>query len=275
MDNNIKFICPICGEDLTLQGKSMCCKCHHTFDIAKQGYVNLLPVQNKHSLHPGDTKEMLLARRSFLDSEFYTPITNSVTDCVKERLQNIHQPVILDIGCGEGYYTSKISDCVGNASSVCGIDISKDGIKMACSRSKDIKWAVATAAVLPIETDSAHLITAMFSLVSPCEFSRVLKSGGYVIEVTAGDKHLYQLKEIIYDTVYPQHKAFTDTTAFFTDESTAEHTFDFTLENKDLVNLLKMTPHYWRIKEERRIQLESTPKLTLTADYRVRVLKRK
>ena len=273
LNNNVKLICPICGKPLSLNNRSLACAKRHSFDLAKQGYVNLLPVQNKKSLHPGDTKEMLTARRSFLNSGIYLPICNSVTAKTAELLKDTENPQIVDIGCGEGYYTTAIKGSANNASCM-GIDISKDAVRMACSRDKDIVWAVATAGCLPVEDNSTDLITAMFSLISKDEYTRILKKGGYILEVIAGNNHLIELKHIIYDEVYKQDKKPAYISDDFKEISREEQEFTFTLDNAQLKNLLMMTPHLWRIKKENREKLEQTQSLTLTAHYWVRVLKK-
>lgn len=274
LNNNVKLICPICGKQLITGEKSLTCIKRHSFDIAKQGYVNLLPVQNKKSLHPGDTKEMLSARREFLNSGIYQPICKSVTQIVSRLMQNQKQPQIVDIGCGEGYYTTAIKNTVANSSCI-GIDISKDAVKMACSRNKEIVWVVATAGCLPVADNSTNLITAMFSLISKEEYTRILKKGGYIVEVIAGNNHLIELKQIIYDEVYKQNKKPAYIGNDFKEVSCIEQEFSFTLDNPQLKNLLMMTPHLWRIKRENREKLEKTESLTLTAHYWVRVLRKR
>lgn len=273
MDNNINLICPVCSKRLTVAGKSLICTKHHSFDIAKQGYVNLLPVQNKKSLHPGDTKEMLVARREFLNSGIYLPICNSVTEKVKKLTQKADAPQVVDIGCGEGYYTTAIKNAIGNCNCI-GIDISKDAVKMACSRDKSIAWVVATAGCLPVADNSTNLITAMFSLISKDEYSRILKKGGYIVEVIAGNNHLIELKHIIYNEVFKQDKKPADIGNGFKEISREEQQFTFTLDNQQLKNLLMMTPHLWRIKKENREKLEQTQSLKLTAHYWIRVLEK-
>ncbi len=268
LDNGgIRLVCPICAKPLIKDDKRFICEKSHSFDIARQGYVNLLPVQNKHSLNPGDTNEMLTARRSFLDSGSYMPICSSVIDAVK-KYRRTESPVVLDIGCGEGYYTELIKQsCKGVYS---GIDISKDGVRMACSRSRDILWLVATASSLPFESRSVDVITAMFSLIQPEEYARVLKDGGCFIEVTVGSDHLRELKEIIYDEVFEQHKHPSPCTELFDEAECTEHRFRIKLDNTQLCQLLKMTPHFWRIHKERLEMLEKTESLELTVHYWLR-----
>lgn len=268
MEKGLKLICPVCRQRLKLNGKSCVCKNSHSFDIARQGYLNLLLVQNKHSLNPGDTPQMLKARRSFLNSGKYLPICESVSEALKKYSPS-SEPVVIDSGCGEGYYTSLIKQKCGGI--YAGVDISKDGVRMACSRDKAILWLVATAAALPIENSSADAVIAMFSLMLPNEYARVLKKGGCVIEVTVGNDHLKELKEIIYDEVFVQDKYPSPCGKSFEEKECSEHRYTLTLNNDELRSLLMMTPHFWRIHKEKRERLEATERLEITVHYWLRV----
>lgn len=267
------LICPICKSSLELSGKSLVCRKNHSFDIARQGYVNLLPVQNKKSLHPGDTREMLSARRSFLDSGIYMPVRNIVVSEVSRLAESLDKPLIVDMGCGEGYYTCSIKDSVKDCECI-GIDISKDAVKMACSRDKSVSWIAATAGCIPVKNDSTDIITAIFSLISKNEYLRILKKGGFVVEITAGNDHLKELKQIIYDEVYVQNKKPSFIGEEFKEIKREEHKFSFSLKNEELQTLLAMTPHFWRIKKENREKLEKISELTLTAHFWLRVLRK-
>lgn len=273
MNNENCLICPLCSELLATEGKALKCANGHCYDKARQGYINLLPVQSKHSLHPGDTKEMLIARRAFLDSGSYIQIADDVADVLKRYMQNPNEGLLVDVGCGEGYYTSYLEKNLGV--SCIGADISKDGIKMACSRSKSIQWLVATASHLPIANGCADAITAMFALFLPDEYARVLKKGGLAVEVTVASEHLYEMKSIIYKEVFPQDKHPSPCTEQFEEILCEKHSFKRMLSNSELVNLLRMTPHFWRIHKERREQLEQTEGLEITAAYWIRVLRKK
>ena len=273
MDERIRLLCPVCGAELRDDNSRLfCTKKGHSFDKARQGYINLLPVQNKHSLNPGDTKEMLAARRSFLDKGCYSPICMAAAEAIK-RYSPSGSPVIADIGCGEGYYTSFFKAFCGAA--CIGIDISKEGARMACSRDRDILWLVATASHLPLADGCADVVSAIFSLFMPEEYARILKKGGCAVEITAGTEHLIELKSIIYDEVFEQHKHPSPCGELFYEAECREHKFSLTLDNPELRELLLMTPHFWRIKKERREQLEQTDKLTLTVHYWVRALIKK
>ena len=265
------LICPLCGEPLVAIGGSLLCVGRHTYDVARQGYVNLLPVQQKHSLHPGDTPEMLAARRAFLNEGHYAPICS---DVIAALLRQGEPPrTLTDVGCGEGYYTAEFAREFPTARCI-GADISKAAVKMAASRSKQISWIVATASHLPIADDSMDGITAMFSLVCEEEFARVLRKGGIVVEVTAGTNHLIELKQIIYDDVFEQHKHPKPPQGNLKEISCELRSFRLKLSNAQLRNLLQMTPHTLRVKPENRAQLEATPSLSLTVEYFVRVLQK-
>lgn len=272
MNERIRLICPVCGSPLLSEDKSYVCSQRHRFDRARQGYVNLLPVQSKHSLHPGDTKEMLLARRRFLDSGLYEPVCRSVTEAFQTYLSE-PCPLIADIGCGEGYYTALIKEICG--ADCIGVDIAKEGVRMACSRDKSILWLVATASHLPLADASLDGLSAMFSLFLPQEYARVLKKGGCVAEVTVGSDHLRELKEIIYESVFEQHKHPSPCGPLFEEVMCQEQRYQITLNRQQLQDLLLMTPHFWRIKEERRERLMQTEALRLTVNYFIRVLTKK
>lgn len=263
--------CPLCKEPLVRSGGSLVCAKRHTFDIARQGYVNLLPVQQKHSLTPGDTPAMLAARRAFLDEGHYAPVCADVTAAVEAYAPRID--TWIDAGCGEGYYTAAFARQFPQAA-VTGADIAKTAVRMACARDKRIRWITATASHLPLADGSADVITAMFSLLCEEEYARVLRGNGIVVEVTAGTDHLIELKRVIYDEVFPQHKHPAPPRGFLREISCERHSFRFTLEGSSLTNLFEMTPHTLRVPPERRQRLAALPSLTLTADYFVRVLQK-
>ena len=133
----MELICPICGEQLDNQGRSYVCPNRHSFDVARQGYVNLLPVQQKHSQNPGDTREQVLSRRSFLEADFYAPIARALIDTARE-MQAVGP--ILDIGCGEGYYCTRLAKALG--AELTGLDISKEAVRVAAGKYKEDRKSV-------------------------------------------------------------------------------------------------------------------------------------
>ena len=237
-------ICPICGSDLSCQKPAWCCENGHSFDVARQGYVNLLTVQQKHSLCPGDTREMVVARREFLEGGYYLPIAQKLQELICTYAPKTQS--VLDVGCGEGYYLSQIK-----AAEKWGIDISKEAVRFASARDKSAQFVTATAAHLPFQNGSFDCLLSMFALTMAEEFSRILKENGIFIQVLAGEKHLMGLKSIIYPTLLEKEKDLHPQLEHFTLLHEETLSFDFHLEGQELLHhLLYMTPHVWRISKE-------------------------
>jgi 23S rRNA (guanine745-N1)-methyltransferase len=256
----MNLICPICGFQLNNEGKRYVCPNQHSFDIARQGYVHLLPVQQKHSKNPGDTREQVLSRREFLEAGFYAPIAEALIETAKE-LGITGQ--ILDVGCGEGYYSARLADALG--ARVTGLDISKEAVRCAAAKYKGKQWLCATAAHIPVEDGSADLLTSLFALTLPEEFRRVLKKDGYFFQVLAAEDHLLGLKGIIYDTLTHQEKNTEPEIPGFERVKSVPIRFSFTVEGQQVQNLLSMTPHVFRIGKEGAERLRKTERLTDTA----------
>ena len=238
-------ICPLCEKPLSREAKNWHCENGHTFDVARQGYVNLLTVQQKHSLNPGDTREMVLARRQFLEAGYYLPIGETLKRLVSEHCP--HAQNVLDVGCGEGYYLSHLSHIPHRY----GIDISKDAVRYAAGRYKDCTWLTATASHLPFAEGSFHVLLSMFALTMAEEYARVLSPGGIFLQVLAGAQHLTALKNIIYPTIREKEKEADPTLEGFTLLHKETLEFDFSLHSAEQIQaLLSMTPHVWRISKE-------------------------
>lgn len=257
----IKPICPVCGLPLSEDEHAWRCENRHSFDIARQGYVNLLTVDKKHSLHPGDTREMVAARKAFLDAGYYRPIADKVCALLK----NAAPQRILDAGCGEGYYLTQVGEAFPH-SDLWGIDISKDAVRFAAARNKQAHWLTATAAALPFADGSFDAVLSMFALTAETEFARVLKKGGLFLQLLAGEEHLMGLKNIIYPQIIRKEKQQEKELAGFTLCRHEILEFSFSLEDTAQVrNLLSMTPHFWRISKEGAERLANTNRLDDTA----------
>ena len=250
--------CPICGNILNKEERCYRCQQNHCFDVARQGYVNLLPVQNKRSLNPGDTRQQVLARRCFLEGGFYRPIS----DALNSLAEGCTGP-ILDAGCGEGYYSSRLAKHL-NAELI-GVDISKEAVRCAAASYKAATWLCASAARLPVADRSVGLVTSLFAMTDGAEFHRVLKPGGYFIRVLAAPDHLPELKKVIYDQVFHKEKEGMTELPGFTLEKIVPICFTFTVEGQQVQNLLSMTPHVYRISKAGADRLRQTEALTDTA----------
>ena len=254
----MELLCPICGEILTKQEKSYRCEKGHSFDIARQGYIHLLPVQNKRSLNPGDTPEQVLARREFLQGGFYAPILDTLYTMAKA-----YTGPILDVGCGEGYYSAGLAERMNCP--LTGLDISKEAVRRAAGKYKNAQWLCASAARLPIATESVGILTSLFALTVPDEFYRVLRKDGVFLQVLAAEDHLLGLKSIIYPQLTHREKNSAPMLEGFVLQESKPVKFTFTVEGQQVQNLLYMTPHIYRISKEGLRRLQNTPCLTDTA----------
>ena len=265
----MKLLCPICGEELNLTGKQYVCSRNHSFDVARQGYVNLLAVQQKHSLNPGDTREQVLSRREFLEAGFYAPIAETLIEEAK-ALGITGQ--ILDVGCGEGYYSSRLADAL--EAPLTGLDISKEAVRCAAAKYKGKQWLCATAAHIPVEEGSVSLLTSLFALTLPQEFARVLKEDGFYFQVLAAEDHLLGLKGIIYDQLNFKEKNTVPELPGFELVKTVPIRFSFTVEGQQIQNLFSMTPHVFRIGKDGAERLRNTEILTDTASCVLNIYRR-
>ena len=253
----MELICPVCGCTFSRVDREYRCENRHSFDIARQGYVNLLTVQQKKSLHPGDTREQVLSRRAFLEAGYYAPIARTLCDTALEL--GAKGPV-LDVGCGEGYYSAQLAKALG--AELTGLDISKEAVRCAAGKYKDALWLCGTAAHLPVADGSAGLMTSLFALTMPEEFRRVLSPGGYYFQVLAAEDHLMGLKSVIYPELLHKEKNTVPELPGFTLVKSVPIRFSFTVEGEQVRNLLSMTPHVYRISREGAQRLAATETLT-------------
>ena len=264
----MKLLCPICSAPLERIDRSYRCEAGHSFDLARQGYLHLLPVQNKHSLHPGDTREQVLSRRRFLEAGFYAPIADTL--CRKARELGLTGP-ILDVGCGEGYYSSRLASAIG--AELTGLDISKEAVRCAAARYKGPTWICGTASRLPVPDGSAQVLTSLFALTMPEEFHRVLMKDGYFFQVLAQEDHLLGLKSIIYPTLTHKEKDVTPAVPGFRLLESVPIRFPFTVEGQQVQDLLSMTPHVYRISKEGARRLAETETLTDAASCMLNIFR--
>ena len=264
------FICPVCRQGLECEGKTLTCPSRHTFDKAKSGYVNLLVSSKMNSKAPGDNKEMVTSRRDFLDKGYYAPLCRALA----EKAGELGGRVYLDAGCGTGYYTSAVIDALGEC--VClGVDISKFATDVASKREKRASFAVASVYDLPVDDGSIDIITNVFSPMADGEYRRVLKKGGHLLYVVPAPRHLYSLKELLYDTPYENEVSYPEYEGFEEIER-VECDFDMTLgSNEDIESLFTMTPYFWRTPQGALEKIRATDTLKTRAEFYISVLRRK
>ncbi len=275
--------CPIDGELLELCDKQLICSNGHTFDLARQGYVNLLPVQHKRTKHPGDSKTMVLARSRFLNSGVYESVAEKLAETTFSQLIDNEDSCVLDAGCGEGYYLDHIFNYLKDknntsAISFVGMDISKEAIVEAAKRNKQISWIVGTNRQPPLEPSSVDIILCVFGFQSFAGFNKILKSGGKIILVEPGADHLMELREIIYSKVKQtplQDLAQLEDMGFSILDSQPLQFKTGAINNKQINDLLIMTPHFYRATKEGREAAANLQELDLTVDVVFRILQKK
>lgn len=276
--------CPIDGERLVLHEKQLACKNGHSFDVSRQGYVNLLPVQHKRSKEPGDSKEMVIARTEFLNSGFYEPVADKLTEMLLALLLDNHsgrqETCLLDAGCGEGYYLDFIinSPDFNNKLSLIGLDISKPAIISAAKRNNQISWIVGTNRQPPVLENSVDIILCVFGFQNYAGFRKILKTDGKIILVEPGTDHLKELREIIYNdpkiTEIPGSCLAEENGLQVADEQSL--LYKITLNNnKQIKNLLLMTPHFYRANKTGREAALELQEIALTVEMVFRVLEKK
>ena len=253
------FVCPICKQSLLRREKSLVCDNRHTFDIAKEGHVNLLRTAG--SLH-GDNKQMVAARRAFLEKGYYAHLKETLHQTVARYL---NQGNLLDSGCGEGYYTEGL---IQNTNlSVYGIDISSRATALAAKKPNIRGVAVASAYDLPIMTGSCQAITNIFSPFCREEFERILVSGGYLFNVIPAEYHLWELKAAVYDTPYENKLNPLETEGFrFVEKIPIEKTIHLQTQD-DVAQLMMMTPYFYRTSREGHARAEQLTNIDVRASF--------
>lgn len=243
------FVCPKCRKLLTKKEQVYVCPQGHSYDRAKEGYVHLLPVNKMHAKVPGDSKEMVRARREFLESGSYALFREKLADLVLEAVAGNPAPVLLDAGCGEGYYLRGVAQHLEEAGckpELYGFDISKFAVKAAAKRQKNGNFAVASIFDIPVEEETVDCLYNVFAPMVEEEFARVLKPGGVMLFAVPTVRHLYGLKEILYEHPYENPYKETDYQGFsFVRRVTIESDLHLT-DPKQIQNLFAMTPYYWK-----------------------------
>lgn len=263
---NFKHLaCPIDGLPLEQIDNSYKCASGHSYDMARQKYINLLAVQDKRSKNPGDTKEMVLARQGFLNTGLYRPISEHLNQEVGAHITKSFtgdQINIFDAGCGEGYYLYELQKHLKNSPlknddvlvSLAGMDISKPAVIEATKRNRDdITWLVGTNRVLPVLEQSLDMILCMFGYPVFDQFAKCIKDQGLIVLVEAAQNHLIEVRKWLYDDIKDKDQRAVrakQAEGHFDYVHEERQTFTIELSNETaLDDLLAMTPYYYRFKD--------------------------
>jgi 23S rRNA (guanine745-N1)-methyltransferase len=259
-------ICPVCGGNLARVGRTLKCSQAHSFDVSREGYVNLLFTRGKRPKVLGDTRDMLLARREFLDRGHYAPLSDAINRRVAHYLSDPPRqnrgtaPIcIVEVGCGEGYYVGRLKrhldDKVGGGD-ICyfGMDISKEAARLAAKRYGEIRFIVADVKRKALFSDAAVGVALnVFAPRNPVEMARITAPGGMLLVVIPNSDHLESLRArlgllgIEADKERRVVEQFAET---FRVAGTRTLAYDVHLNGQDLIDLVRMTPNYWHTSEE-------------------------
>ncbi len=276
------LICPHCQTALALTNKLYRCENNHCFDIGKAGDVNLLLPNQKRSKNPGDSKAMVGARRDFLPSGVYQPIAELLGKYVTMLGQG-EPKVIADAGCGEGYYLRQIQrlcypsldyptpDYFGdNGGEFVGWDISKYAVQSAAKQANfRSQWLTASNAAIPIADNQIDILLSNFGFEVADEFARVVKSGGYVMTLDVGEKHLLELRELIYPSIKPYHAKPSLSGLTLLKEDNLQ--YEVTLSAQQIAQLMLMTPHFYRATQQAKYELSKLTELSVTVSVILRI----
>lgn len=269
------FRCPVCGEPLARGERAYACPNRHSYDLAKEGYAYLLPPNQKRSAAPGDDRQMALARREFLSRGYYELLLNTL--CCEILALCGESPVILDAGCGEGYYTAGIFQALraaGRRPRMAGTDISKFILRSAARREKGIEFAVASSYRLPLADGSADVLLNCFSPLALEEFRRVLRPGGWFLYVVPGAGHLWEMKEILYEKPYPNEEKESPYEGFAYREIVPVDGTVCLDCREDIQNLFRMTPYFWKTPRAGAERLAALDRLEVRTSFRVHVFEK-
>lgn len=255
--------CPVCKKALSKNNRQYRCENHHCFDIAKQGYTNLYLKSSKNS---GDNKQMVDARTNFLSLSHYRVLNEAIC----KMLHSLKCDVLVDAGCGEGYYTKQLAK---EAKQVFAFDLSKEALKISSKQSPDIDYFLSSIFELPLSDSSVDVISNIFAPCAEKEFARILKPGGYLIKVDPNVDHLHQMKEILYDDVVNNTVLDLDIDGF-TLERYEEISFMMDLNQEGIESLFKMTPYAYKTKQEKSEQLLKREQLCCKASFMIYLFKK-
>lgn len=240
--------CPICQSAFQENPQGLVCSNRHQFDRSKEGYFNLLPVQHKNSLTPGDAKAQLKARREFLQAGFFDPLKSKILSLIDPSTKTL-----LDLGCGEGYFTRGIASDFPDTE-IYAVDIAKAGVAMAAKSAKElpnITHIVASNFDLPIQDQSMDVILRIMAPSKDAELQRVLKPDGKLLVVIPGEQHLIELRKKIYKEIR-QLQPLPEIDGFVLKE-TVSIKFSIELSDSDqMQSLLEMTPFAWKIDQQKK-----------------------
>ena len=256
--------CPVCGGRLENTDRRLVCAAGHSYDLARQGYVNLLPTGGAAGKRHGDDSAMVRARTDFLEKGYYEPIRDALLRAM-EKYVPAGSPVV-DAGCGEGYYTAAV---LRAGYDVCGVDISREAVK-ACAR-RGVPCAAASTAHLPLTDGSQRAVLCLFAPLETAEFRRVLAPGGVLLRAVPLQRHLWGLKKAVYARPYENPAPEEAAEGFETPDHEDVKTVLRLTDREDIQNLFRMTPYWYKTSREDEEKLSRLSELETEIEVRIGV----
>jgi 23S rRNA (guanine745-N1)-methyltransferase len=252
-------------------GRRWACRSGHSFDVAREGYVNLSTVGQRRTRRPGDSEQMVNARRRFLATGAFDPLTNTLVEAVAQESPN----VVLDVGCGDGRHTRNMT-----AGIVMGIDAAKTAAAAAARADSTGWYAVANAADLPVPDESVDVLLSVFGPIVPRELARVVRREGIVVAAHPRPAHLEGLRTLVFAkntgprTAKPPLR---NANEWFLETGRVSITFPVAIPDKSVLgDLFAMTPYQWHapIDIDERLAALASAGLGISADVQVTTYKR-
>ncbi|MGC8464774.1 MAG: putative RNA methyltransferase [Acidimicrobiales bacterium] len=267
-----RWRCSVCSTSLELvpTERRWLCSQGHSFDVAREGYVNLLLAQQRRSRIPGDPPEMVWARERFLATGLYRALTETIV----AKVSSYTPRAVLDVGCGEGHHTRALE-----APEVLAFDVAKIAVAHAAKRDQRTSYAVANAASVPLADGVVDLCVNIFGPIDSSELARVLPAGGVVVAAHPAHDHLKELRSLVYRTARPHvvKDPLRDRRDLFQLTDTHELRYRFTInEPTTALDLFTMTPYRWHAvpQIEQAIIEQAEVGFELTADFVISVYRR-
>lgn len=252
------LLCPVCGGSLHWQERVAVCPKGHSFDVAKEGYVNLLR-SSKNGDRIGDDKISARSRRDFLNKGYYSLLQSKLKELFSDK-----QGSVLDICCGEGYYASALAE--NPNLHVYGFDISREMVRLAAKRG-NVRCFVANMANIPVDANTFEYGIHLFAPFCETEFYRVLKPGGSLYSVVPGSHHLFGLKQAIYDNPYVNDEKLPDPTALRLVGRTKISANILLADRSDIDAVFRMTPYYFHTGQKDKEKLDAYERLETQIEF--------
>lgn len=254
--------CPICRSDFALDGHSLRCERRHTFDVSREGYVNLLVSRGRLAPTVGDSRPMLRSRQAFLAGDHYAPLSHAIGSAVREHVARRDATerdyTVVDVGCGTGYYLDTMRDFLraagdGQGYWTCGLDVSREATSLAARAYPESYFVVADVTrAVPLADASVDVALNVFSPRNAAEFARIIHPGGLLLVMIPTERHLKSLRADLpmlgIEANKPEHVRQQLEESFFVAQGETL-TYELDLSGRDVVALVEMTPAHRRLTE--------------------------